>query len=147
MQLARTRRTGLLVFGGVILVLLAAVPVLTWLSSGTSRRLMVNIRPDDSWLLSTPAHPRPPRVHAHKVPASTNDAAGKWGLAGAPTFNLDFAVQGWRDAAGVKAQLGVTVPEDKKLKLIGMDEVFNGTFGARRDSIAWCAEGEPCAVL
>ena len=123
-------------------MLLAAVPVLTWLSSGTSRRLMVNIVPDDSWLLSTPARARPPRVHASKVPSSTNDAAGKWGLGNAPNFKFDFAVPGWRDAAGVNAQLGTSVSKDKKLKLIGMDEVFNGTFSARQDSITWCAEGE-----
>ncbi|PWN38817.1 hypothetical protein IE81DRAFT_74309, partial [Ceraceosorus guamensis] len=138
-----TRRKGLMLICLVLVALLAAIPILTWLSGGSLSRIVVLIKPDEAWTLPLYAHPKSAHFKLAKFSASSNDAAGSFGLAHADHFDFDYAVPGWKDAEAAARFNDVSLPAGETgKKLPSMEELFNGTFSHELGDLKWSKEGE-----
>ncbi|KAN0063703.1 Dipeptidyl peptidase 4 [Thecaphora frezii] len=138
--------SGILVFVGVLVGFSLSIPLLYWLSSASSSPSF------SSSVLTSEVHESASiGVHtsnATKLPASTNDAKGGWGLGRAPGFRINFQIPGWQTAAQAAAGTGLSSSKVANFKASGgkdlmpldLNTVLGGTLRPQSEELAWLAE-------
>lgn len=144
-----TAFSGCLIFSGVVIGFMLALPLLQWLSSNTASAAPAstsvgtakpsnNISADASMESS----------QSWKQPASPNTPAGHYALANTQLFKVDFQDPGWETVAQAAAGTGLTEAEVTSFKThdghdlmpLDMDTVFSGTLAPQTSDLTWSEE-------
>ncbi|EPQ27092.1 uncharacterized protein PFL1_05376 [Pseudozyma flocculosa PF-1] len=143
---------GFLVFVGVLAGFALAIPLLQWLSS--SGPYEVDSTAGGSSVHASQGKP-PAASGVAKVPASSNDGGGHWGLAHFEHARVNFEVPGWDSVAEAAAGTGLSESEvssfktadGKDLMPLDLDIVLGGTLRPQREDLTWSAEDPDVGVF
>lgn len=150
-----TTFVGCLIFTGVVLGFMLALPLLHWLSGNTpTPAAVVNAGTASSTGAVDTLDPvRPPLTAGNssnifKQPASPDTPAGHYALSNTDLFHVDFQDPGWETFAQAAAGTGLPQAEVTSSKTqdghdlmpLDMDTVFGGTLAPQTSDLTWSEE-------
>lgn len=145
---------GCLIFTGVVLGFMLALPVLQWLSSNTAAPAAASTAVLSSDKLSAASKSAPASSEIAstsdfwKQAASPDTQAGHYALSNTSIFQADFQDSGWNTFAQASAGTGLSQSEvtgskthdGHDLMPLDMDTVFGGTLAPQTSDLTWSEE-------
>ncbi|KAF6767213.1 Peptidase S9B, dipeptidylpeptidase IV N-terminal [Kalmanozyma brasiliensis GHG001] len=143
---------GCLIFSGVVLGFMLALPLLQWLSSNTPTSAPApaptSVYDSVSGVVNdvyNPFHEEDPSNVSSiwKQPASPDTADGHYALSNSSIFQVDFQDSGWDTFAKAAAGTGLPLKEvetKRQLMPLDMDIIFGGTLTPQTSDLEWSEE-------